>query len=103
MVPVPPCRQNTYTHTHKHIKFKMPKETFNNRRKQRPNVDKDSRIVVMWSQIGIIGRKKRPKMSIYEGLLSMHGPVNTLVLDLWLKNHMGILAPFFFRTAVREK
>ena len=42
---------NIYTHTSKHIKFKMPKERFNNRRKRSPNVDKDSRIVVMWSQV----------------------------------------------------
>ena len=82
----------------------MPKEKFNNRRKQSPNVDKDPRSVVMWSQVGITGSKKRQEMSIYEGLLSTHGPVNTLVLDLWLKNHMGMLAAFFFLgTAVREK
>lgn len=51
---------------------------------------------------GIIGSKKRQKMSMYEGSLGMHGPANTLVLELWLKNHMRMLVAFFF-SAVREK
>lgn len=46
---------------------------------------------------GIIGSKKRQKMSMYEGSLSTHDPANTLVLELWLKNHMRMLVAFFFQ------
>lgn len=36
-------------------------------------------------------------MSMYEGSLGMHGPANTLVLELWLKNHMRMLVAFYFQ------